>query len=154
MGFLSKLMGKKPSVTCKTARGTEKADIALREGRAGRMDFPDMLRIVCGAQVIVPLAGPPNIQGDSLQSWKPATCTKQQTGGQFLLAYTSDTFLDEFYGQNPGHSYGFAIDVQWLLSVLPPDHGITFNLGSDYALEWDSESISRFCSRSGHMATE
>jgi hypothetical protein len=103
-----------------------------------------MLRSVLGAQVLVPLADPPVMDGKSIARWKPATVTKQATGGQFLVAFTDESLVSAFSKDNPDHSFAFLVDTLWILDVLPPDHGIAFNVGGNNGFEWPAEGISAY----------
>jgi hypothetical protein len=106
---------------------------------------PEMLPAILAAQVFVPLSAPPVVEGNSLKSWRPATITKPDTGGQFLLAFTDSALAKTFSTVNPDYSYKLLVEAKWLLSVLPPDHGIVFNPGGgEINFEWSSEGISAY----------
>jgi hypothetical protein len=123
----------------------KEASTAIREARVGRVPIPEMLRSILAAQVLVPLAAPPVLEGNSVKSWRPATLTKQDGGAQFLVAFTDTSLADNFFRSSPEHTYGFLVDVQWLLSALPKDHGIVFNIGdSEINFEWSADGISEY----------
>ncbi len=149
MGLLSKLFGGKDSTNnaAREGKGTCQAETAIRDAHAGRISVPEMLRSVIAAQVYVPLAGPPVVEGGAIARWMPATVTKQADGKQFLLAFTDPKLMTAFCKNNPQHSYGFLVEAMWVLDALPPGHGIAFNLGSDGGFEWDADGIDAYRSR-------
>ena len=119
------------------------ADRAIVQGRAGAITVPEMLRDIMSAQILVPLAGAPRIEGDRLVSWKPATVSKGD-GSQFLVAFTSHDLLTAFAKHSPEHSYAFQISARWVLGVLPAAHGIVFNVGGDNGFEWSADGLAEY----------
>lgn len=124
-----------------SGRGTGEADAAIREARAGRIAVQEMLRTVLAAQIFVPLAGPPRFEGKQLASWKPATVHKQANGASFLLAFTDIPLATSFSKSSPEYNHGLLVEAQWLLTVLPPNHGVAFNVGGTSAFDWSPEGI-------------
>ncbi len=140
-----KLLGQNPKDKALKGRGTKEADSAIREARAGLMPVPNMLRAVLAAQVFVPLAAPPVMEGNSIKSWKPATVTKPAGGAEFLVAFTDASLAEVFTKSASDYTHGLLINVQWLLSALPNNHGIVFNIGgTDSNFEWSAEGISDY----------
>jgi hypothetical protein len=123
------------------------ADAAIRDARAGRTTIPEMLQRVMAAQVFVPLADAPVMEGASISRWKPATVTKPTDGAQFVVAFTDPALMTAFARSNPQYSYGFAVLASWLVGALPPGHGIVFNPGADHALEWTAATIATYQSK-------
>jgi hypothetical protein len=125
-------------------RGTAEADAAIREARAGRLGVREMLRTVMSAQVFVPLAAPPSFDGNTIKSWKPATVSKEPGGAQFLVAFTDISLATTFARSNPSYGYGLLVEAPWLLTVLPPNHGLAFNLGGASSFDWPSLGIAGY----------
>jgi hypothetical protein len=123
---------------------TRVAEVAIRDGRAGRISVQQMLRLLGAAQVLVPLADPPVINGTSIASWKPATITKEADGSQFVLAFTSEALIGAFSKRNPAHSFAFLVEMSWLLKVLPQAQGVVFNLGGANGFEWPASGIAAY----------
>jgi hypothetical protein len=123
---------------------TRAAEVAIRDGRAGRISVPQMLRLLGAAQVLVPLADPPVMNDASVVRWKPATITKKTDGSQFVLAFTSKALIDAFSKGDPAHSFAFLVEVAWLLNVLPQAHGLVFNLGGTNGFEWPASGIAAY----------
>ena len=146
MGLFASMFGRKQGAGSSDpdGRSTEKADTAIRDARAGRITVPQMLHSVLAAQVIVPLAEPPVMDGASVTRWKPATVSKQANGAQFLVAFTDRKLATAFSENNREHSFALLVDAAWVLSVLPEGHGIAFNVGGDNGFEWTAEGISAY----------
>ncbi|HLL73375.1 MAG TPA: SseB family protein [Pyrinomonadaceae bacterium] len=147
MKLLSKFFGLKSTVTPETheGRGTREADAAIREALAGRIAVPEMLRAILAAQIYVPLSAPPVFRGNYMQSWHPSTVTKRDGGQQFLVVFTDDALVGAYHKANPEYSYLFAIDAFSVLTLLPPKHGIVFNIGDETSFfEWSAEEISAY----------
>ena len=123
---------------------TREAHAALQDARAGKITITQMLDLLLTAQVSVPLATMPKMEGDIMKSWNPATLTRATAGAQFLVAFTDGALLAAFSQQNPGYSLGLAVNTAWLLTVLPPAHGIVFNPGSASTMEWTADGIAQF----------
>jgi hypothetical protein len=80
MGLVSNLFGRRPDATpdASDANAMRQAHAAIRDARAGRISVPQMLRSVIAAQVIVPLADAPGMDGKSITHWKPAIVTSER----------------------------------------------------------------------------
>lgn len=122
--------------------GLGEADAAIRNGRAGLIPIPEMLRRLFAAKALVSLADPPTMEGTSVVSWKPATVTKQ--GSQFILAFTNWDLLSAFATKNRTYSYVLLVNVAWVTQALPKEHGLIFNLASDNGFEWPAAGIEAF----------
>ena len=122
-------------------KGTREADAAIREARAGRMSVPDMVKVVVAAQVYVPLAAEPVMEGNKITRWKPATITKQADGSKLLVAFTDQKLLTAFSRKAAEYPVAFLADVGWILGALPPAHGIGFNLDGENWFEWTAEAV-------------
>lgn len=125
-------------------RGTAEADAAIIEARAGKLGVREMLGTVTSAQVFVPLAAPPAFDGNTIKSWKPATVFKERGGTPFLVAFTDMDLAATFTRSNPSYGYGLLVEVRWLLTVLPPNHGLAFNLGGASSFDWPSVGIAAY----------
>jgi hypothetical protein len=130
-------------------RGTVAADAAIRDARAGRIAVPEMLRILLEAQVFVPLAHEPVIEANVIAKWQPATVAKPTAGGAYLVAFTDAALAHQFATANAEYGHGLLVDATWLLSALPANHGIAFNLGGGSAFEWSASGIAEYLSRAG-----
>lgn len=145
MDLFSKLLDRARAASSGSNRkNVREADAAIREARAGRLSVPKMLHSVMEAQLLVPLAEPPVLEGNSVASWKPATVSKQANGAQFLVVFTDETRSSRFATGNPEHSYVLLVDARWVLDALPPGHGIAFNPAGDNGFEWTAEGISAY----------
>lgn len=131
--------------------GRDEAGEAIRAARAGQLSTEEMLRAVLAAQVRVPLAEPPVMDGARMLSWKPATVSRDADGEQFIVVFT-DEELDGKYGKwRPEYPYRLRVTADWLINVLPAGHGILFNLGGgDILFEWPAAGIQAY--RADHPA--
>lgn len=122
--------------------GRGEATEAIRGARAGSLSTEQMLRTVLAAQVMVPLAAPPVMDGARLLSWKPATVSRDADGQQFVVVFT-DEELDLKYAKfRSEYPYRLRVGADWLINVLPAGHGILFNLGGgDIMFEWPASGI-------------
>ena len=120
------------------------ADALLRDFRAGRISPEQALGGLLPAHVAILLAEEPVFDGDRVGSWKPVTGSNE-SGGQFLLVFTDRALLTEV-SRSTGCSFVFVSSVEWVISMLPPGHGISFNNGGENALEWGGEGIGAFLS--------
>lgn len=87
--------------------------------------------------VIVPLAEEPVIEGDDIKLWTPAIISKAD-GSQWQLVFTSSEANSEFAVQN---NYRFLLltSTEWVISKLPPERGLMFNVGLTDHFEWSAE---------------
>lgn len=101
-----------------------------------------MLRSVLAAQVIVPLADPPVMDGARMLSWKPATVSRDADGEQFVVVFTDETLDGQYAKWRPEYAYRLRVGADWLMAVLPAGHGILFNLGGgEIMFEWPASDI-------------
>ena len=103
-----------------------------------------MLGAVMAAQVFVPLADPPVLEGGAIKSWQPATVTKESGGAGFVVAFTDIALAVVFSKSNSLYCHGLLVEAPWLLTVLPPNHGIAFNLGGMSSFEWPAAGIAAY----------
>jgi SseB protein N-terminal domain len=140
MNLLSKLFaGKK---TQGAASLEEVSHQAVTQFIKGEISVPQMLPRLVAGFISVPLAEPPKMAQDNIESWKPATVSKHD-GSQWLVAFTSTQAASSFSSLN-NYPFGISTSTKWVLDVLPPAHGIVFNLGSQYLFEWSAEGISQY----------
>lgn len=125
--------------------GRGAANEAIRTARAGQLPVQEMLRAVLTAQVSVPLAEPPVMDGARLLSWKPATVNRDADGQPFLVVFT-DAELDAKYAKfRPEYPYRLRVGADWLITALPAGHGVIFNLGGgDIMFEWPAPGIQAY----------
>ena len=122
--------------------GRGEASEAIRAARAGQLSMQQMLSSVLAAQVIVPLADPPVMDGARMLSWKPATVSRDADGQQFVVVFTDEELDGKYARWRPEYSYRLRVTADWLVTVLPAGHGIVFNLGGgDIMLEWPARGI-------------
>lgn len=121
-------------------KGTLEADQAIRDASAGKIEVPDMLTKVIASQVFVPLAEPPVMDGDKMKSWQPATVGHPERG-DYLVAFTNEDTRNTFIDSNPTYKFGMLMDTSFLITILPPRHGILFNIGGESCFEWDARGI-------------
>lgn len=131
--------------------GRGAATEAIRAARAGQRSTQEMLGAVLAAQVSIPLAEPPVMDGARLLSWKPATVSRDADGAQFLVVFTDDELDGKYARWRPEYSYRLRTGADWLINVLPAGHGILFNLGGgDILFEWPADGILAY--RTDHPA--
>lgn len=122
--------------------GRGKAGEAIRAARAGSLSMQEMLRSVLAAQIIIPLAEPPVMDGARLLSWKPATVSKDADGEQFVVVFTDEELDAKYAKWRPEYPFRLRVGGDWLITVLPPAHGILFNLGGgEIMVEWPARGI-------------
>lgn len=122
--------------------GRGEAGEAIRAARAGRLPMEQMLRSVLAAQVIVPLADLPVMDGARMLSWKPATVSRDADGEQFVVVFTDETLDGQYARWRPEYPYRLRVGADWLITVLPAGHGIIFNLGGgENMFEWPARGI-------------
>jgi hypothetical protein len=135
-----------------TISAIEDAEAAILDARAEKISISEMLNIILTSQVLIPLAEPPEIEERILKSWNPATVTEQNENTQFVVAFSNKELASDFYKSNPSHTYEFFVNTQWLLSVLPENHGIIFNLGGESNFEWSANGIVAFLAQADQNA--
>jgi hypothetical protein len=106
--------------------------------------MPEMHRAIMAAQVFVPLAAPPVFDGGYMKSWRPAVYV--EGGDEFLVVYTDKELLHAFNTANPDYSYAYMTDADWVLTVLPPNRGLAFNVGGGKtnSVLWPAEGIAEY----------
>jgi hypothetical protein len=143
MSFVSKLFGRGQQ-----AESSEKQGLGSREAiqlaRQGRIPANEMLGSLFAGGLFVPLSAPPEMNGESIKSWKPATVSKGD-GSQWLVAFTDADMAAQFSKHNPSYSHGMRVDARWVLRTVPPDYGLVVNMGSPESMfEWNAEGLSRY----------
>lgn len=121
-------------------KGTKEAEQAILDGSQGKVQINEMLVKIIAAQVFVPLSEPPKMDGDKMKSWQPATVSHPERG-DYLVTFTNEDTRNAFIDSNPTYKFGMMIEVQFLVTILPPNHGILFNLGGESCFEWDRRGI-------------
>jgi len=116
---------------------------AIELARQGRIPINEMLDRLVSANLFVPLAEPPIMDGQRLRSWRPATLSKHD-GSQWVVAFSSLELATAFGKQNPGYSHGLSVETKWILQALPPAHGLVVNVGSGSLFEWNAEGLLRY----------
>lgn len=122
--------------------GRGEAGEAIRAARAGSLPMQQILRSVLAAQVMVPLAEPPVMDGARMLSWKPATVSRDADGQQFVVVFTDEKLDGQYAKWRPEYPYRLRVGADWLITVLPAGHGIIFNLGGgEIMFEWPASDI-------------
>ena len=124
----------------KEGKGTREADQAILDASQDKIEIKDMLTKIIASQVFVPLPEAPVMDGDKMKSWQPATVTHPERG-DFLVAFTNKDTRNTFVENNPSYKLGMMVDTQFLITVLPPQHGILFNIGGESCFEWERRGI-------------
>lgn len=148
MSFVSKLFGRSQQ-----AEPSEKHALGAREAiqlaRQGRIPVKEMLSTLIASSLFVPLAAPPEMDGENIKSWKPATVSKGD-GSQWLVTFTDAEVSAQFSKQNTGYSHGMRIDARWVLRAVPPGHGLVVNMSTPESMfEWNAEGLSRYIAEVG-----
>ena len=148
MSFVSKLFrrGQQAEPAEKPALGTHEA---IQLARQGRISVKEMLSTLVASSLFVPLAAPPEMDGENIKSWKPATVSKGD-GSQWLVTFTDAEVCAHFLQQNAGYSHGLRVDARWVLRALPPGHGLVVNMSTPESMfEWNAEGLSRYMAEVG-----
>lgn len=144
MKILSKLLGRKdpagvePSDEARSLRAHEAIGLA----RQGQLPVKDMLGRLVASKLLVPLADVPQMDGEKVKSWRPATLSKPD-GSQWLVGFTNANLGGTFAKEN-GYSHAISVDAAWVLEALPPGHGLVINVASDRMFEWSAQGISHY----------
>jgi hypothetical protein len=118
--------------------------VAIQLARQGRIPVKDMLESLVAGRVFVPLAAPPQIDGDAIRSWNPATVSKAD-GSQWLVAFTNAQLAAQFTKQNSHYSHGIQVSTRWVLEALPPACGLAVNIGeAESMFEWSADGLCRY----------
>ena len=109
-----------------------------------------MLRSVLAAQIIIPLAEQPVMDGARLLSWKPATVTRDADGAQFVVVFTDEELDGKYAKWRPEYPYRLRVTGDWLITTLPAGHGIVVNLGGgEIMFEWPAAGIQAYRAEQG-----
>lgn len=127
----------------KDGKGTIEADKAIIEASQGKVEIKDMLDKIISAQVFVPMSAPPKMEKDVIKSWQPATVTHPERG-DYLVAFTDEKSRNNFIEEHPEYKLGMLMETHFLMGILPPGHGILFNIGGESCFEWDVRGISAY----------
>lgn len=123
-------------------------DEALRNARAGTLSVEQLVHAVAAGAVVVPLAGPMPENAES-GSWQPITMTKRDDGSQWLVVFTNAARAAEFARATPGVTDAIEARTAWVMKVMPPDHGLLCNPGSDDCFEWSSAGLAAYQAQFG-----
>lgn len=99
-----------------------------------------MARVMDGF-ILVPLAEEPVIERDIIKVWTPAIFEKVD-GSQWQLVFTSSEAHSEFATKS-NYPFGLQTSTESIISKLPPERGLMFNIGPGHYLEWSAEVIRR-----------
>ena len=124
----------------KKGKGTKEADKAIIDAGKGKIEIKDMLPKIIAAQEFIPLTEPPVMDGQKMKSWQPASVSHPERG-DFLVAFTNEERRNTFLKNNPNYKSGMMLDTQFLIRILPPNHGILFNIGGESCFEWERRGI-------------
>ncbi|MFC5577521.1 SseB family protein [Lysobacter niabensis] len=141
MNFLNKLLGNNKHLPAALS-----AHEAIQQVRMGRLSIHEMLANLAESSLFVPLASPPEMDGEAIRAWKPSTVSKAD-GSQWIVAFTSPDLASQFCKQAPAYSYGLSVGTKWLLQALPPGHGIVINIGTAQGFEWNAAGIAEYKAR-------
>lgn len=123
-------------------------DEALCNARAGTLSVEQLVHAVAAGAVVVPLAGPMPEDAES-GSWQPITMTKRDDGSQWLVVFTNAARAAEFARATPGVTDAIEARTAWVMKVMPPDHGLLCNPGSDDCFEWSSAGLAAYQAQFG-----
>lgn len=144
MSLITKFFGRKPAAAASISdENLSSSHQAIELARQGRISVKEMLDRLASANLFVPLADPPLIDGERVRSWKPATVSKPDRS-QWVVAFTSADLATAFSKQNPVYSHGLSVKTTWVLSALPEAHGLAVNIGSASMFEWNAEGLRRY----------
>jgi hypothetical protein len=113
---------------------------AVRRMHAGSLSIEQTIGVLLESQVAVPLAGPPELEGNHVKSWNPAKVANDR-GERFLLAFTSDEYSARFCRNVPAYSYQLVVRTDWLVRVVAREDGIVFNINEKETFRWSSRDI-------------
>lgn len=116
---------------------------AIQLARKGEISTAEMLERLVNGWLFVPLAGPPQMAGNAIERWKPATVSKGD-GSQWLVAFTDTELASEFAKHNSSYEHGLRTQTDWVLQALPEEHGLVFNLGSSDMFEWNAKGVKHY----------
>lgn len=146
MNLISRLFGRGAASepTASTDDAQPNAQEAIRLAREGRLPVSEMLHRLVESNLHVPLDGEPELDGDIIRSWKPATVSKGD-GSRWLVAFTSAELSAQFVKQYPAFAYGLDTGARWVLTSIPPQHGLVVNMGFTHInFEWPAEGLARY----------
>jgi hypothetical protein len=146
MSLISKLLRRGAASESKapTASTPFGAHEAIRLARQGKLPISDMINCLVASNLHVPLDGEPELEGNMIRSWKPATVSKGD-GSKWLVAFTDSELSTQFVKQYPAFGYGLDTGARWVLTSIPPQHGLVVNLGyAEINFEWAAEGLTRY----------
>jgi hypothetical protein len=144
MSLITKFFGRKIAEAAPTSdEGLSASHQAIELARQGRISVKEMLDRLASANLFLPLAEPPLMDGQRVKSWKPATVSKTD-GSQWVVAFSSADLTVAFSKQNPVYSHGLSVKTKWILQLLPEAHGLVVNIGSANMFEWSAEGLLRY----------
>ena len=145
MKLLKRLFGKSnsPGAPSGAKENMLSAREAIQQARKGRISINEMLAFLAESDLFIPLAEPPQMEDAVIKSWKPCTVSKAD-GSQWLVAFTSPEPLSEFSKHTPGFSFGISAGTKWVLQLIPPQHGIAFNIGTEDMFEWNADGLAQY----------
>lgn len=142
MNFLSKLLsGTKAHGDNLGNRKLSLSHLAVTQFLEGKISEQELLARVMDGFILVPLAEEPVIEGDVIKVWTPAVFGKAD-GSQWQLVFTSSEAHSEFATKN-NYLFCLQTSTESIISKLPPERGLMFNIGSAHYLEWSAEGIRR-----------
>ena len=148
MNFLSKLLsGVKGQGGDLAERKVLQSHIAVTQFLEGRISEQELSARLLDGFIIIPLAKEPLMEGDVIKAWNPAIFQKAD-GTQWQVVFTSSEAHSEFAVQN-SYPFGLQTSTEFLISMLPPERGLMFNIGTAHYFEWSAEGIRRFRSEYG-----
>jgi len=120
-----------------------KAHEALRLCKQGKMPGREMIELVVAGKLWVPMTGPPVFEQGRITGWTPASASKAD-GSQWLIAFTCDEHATSWCHQNPDQATCMTADTRWVLTMLPKEWGIVFNLRTEDMLEWNAAGRAKY----------
>jgi hypothetical protein len=144
MSLIMKFFGPKQADTASISDGNlSSSHQAIELARQGRITVKEMLDRLASANLFIPLAEPPLMDGQRVRSWKPATVSKADRS-QWVVAFSSTELAAAFSKQNTVYSHGLSVKTKWVLQSLPDAHGLVVNIGSANMFEWNAEGVHRY----------
>lgn len=146
MSIIDNLLGRhKTSAATKDAQDKlAPCDRAIQLARSGQLPVEKMLEQLVNGALLIPLAEPLAQPISEGFKWKPATLTKSTDGSKWLVAFTDSQLGSNFSQANSAYSFVLCVETKWVLSVIPPVHGLVVNISSDKIFEWSAEGLARY----------
>jgi hypothetical protein len=143
MNFLARLFaGKRAKRNSLKEENLSTSHTAVTLLQEGKISDVEALPILVAGFITVPLAKEPERDGTNIKKWAPVTVSKPD-GSQWVVAFRNEEAHLAYVERN---NYPFALttNTDWVLSALPPEHGLVLNIGTKHLLEWSAEGIRRF----------